>query len=55
MNKYPVDRVRVVITWKSGAKTRYYSYPHADLLELLALYTPEMSQIRKITIKEATS
>jgi len=55
MNRYPVRNVRVVITWKSGAKVRYDSYPHADLLELLALYTPEMSQIRKITVKEATS
>jgi len=54
MNRYPVRNFRIVITWKSGAKVRY-TCPHANLLELLALYTPEMSQIRKITVKEATS
>lgn len=52
MNRYTVENVRIVITWKSGAKVRY-TCPHMDLLEVLALYTPEMSQIRKITVKEA--
>jgi len=52
MNRYPVRNVRIVITWKSGAKVRY-TCPHADLLEVLALYTPEMSQIRRIKVTEA--
>jgi hypothetical protein len=52
MNRYPVNTVRVTITWKSGCKVRYTDYPLADLTELLALYTPEISGIRKITVKE---
>ena len=55
MYRYTVDNVRVTITWKSGAKVRYQSYPLADLTYLLSLYTPEMAAIRKITVKEATS
>ena len=55
MYRYTVDNVRVTITWKSGAKVRYPSYPLADLTELLSLYTPETAAIRKITVKEATS
>jgi hypothetical protein len=57
MNRYPVENVRVVITWKSGAKTRYESHPLATLPKLVQTYIDHgpMSAIRKITVKEATS